>query len=353
MSGNLIYHFISNLLTPYPIGKLDVADYLNRFRQNQPASSIADNTITENPAFDLTVIVPVYNVDKYLKECIDSILNQRTRYKIKIVAVNDGSTDNSGQILKEYSDNPGLCIINQENKGLSAARNAALEEIDSRYIMFVDSDDTLGGENCLETMIQTADRLGADVVQGSWSRFSEQGALGDNIYRYSENAGAIAGYAWGKIFRSSIWRRFHFPEGYWFEDALIGMVISSMCHKMVTIPEIVYRYRINPSGLNISSRKDHRALDTLYITEALVRDRMSLGMRMDEKDLGLFLHQVRLNIHRILGFRDRRLQRCMYEVHRRIYLDAYTHLKSTGLRNRMLENAFRKNSYFKYILATL
>ena len=131
------------------------------------------------------------------------------------------------------------------------------------------------------------------------------------------------------------------------------MVISSMCHKMVTVPEIVYRYRINPSGINISSRKDHRALDTLYITEALVRDRMSLGMRMDEKDLGLFLHQVRLNIHRILGFRDRRLQRCMYEVHRRIYLDAYTHLKSTGLRNRMLENAFRKNSYFKYILATL
>ena len=92
-------------------------------------------------AAKVSVIVPVYNVEKYLKKCLDSLVNQ-TLKDIEIICVNDGSTDNSLQILQEYANtHPNIVIVDQENQGVSLARNNGIKKAKGGYIGFVDPDD--------------------------------------------------------------------------------------------------------------------------------------------------------------------------------------------------------------------
>ena len=110
----------------------------------------------------VSVIVPVYNVEDYLRECLDSLINQSLD-DIEIICVNDGSTDSSMEILKEYEDNPKIRIYSQDNAGLSAARNTGLEHVNGQYIYFIDSDDILC-ENALERLYETAEEKSLDMV---------------------------------------------------------------------------------------------------------------------------------------------------------------------------------------------
>ena len=109
----------------------------------------------------ISIIVPVYNVEKYLAECLDSLINQTYQY-IEIICVNDGSVDNSKSILEEYaSKDYRIKIINQNNQGLSAARNPGMREASGKYIMFVDSDDWIDLCTCKEAVI-SAEKNHAD-----------------------------------------------------------------------------------------------------------------------------------------------------------------------------------------------
>ena len=95
--------------------------------------------MNENPK--ISVILPVYNVEKYLRQCLDSVINQ-TYKNLEIILVNDGSTDNSGKICEEYALNDErIKVIHKENGGISSARNAAIDIAKGQYITFIDSDD--------------------------------------------------------------------------------------------------------------------------------------------------------------------------------------------------------------------
>ena len=123
----------------------------------------------------VSIILPVYNVEKYLPQCLDSIVNQ-TLKDFECICVNDGSTDNSLSILQEYANKDSrIKIISQENKGVSAARNKALKQCIGKYITFVDSDDFIS-ENCLEQLITVAEKENTDAV---W--------CGHTLYFQSEN----------------------------------------------------------------------------------------------------------------------------------------------------------------------
>ncbi|MBR3628081.1 MAG: glycosyltransferase family 2 protein [Elusimicrobia bacterium] len=111
----------------------------------------------------ISVIVPTYNVEKYLSQCLDSILNQ-TFKDFECICINDGSTDNSLSILQKYASKDNrIKIINQENKGLSGARNAALKIVTGKYITFVDSDDFVSSDY-LEKLINLAEKENSDIV---------------------------------------------------------------------------------------------------------------------------------------------------------------------------------------------
>ena len=119
---------------------------------------------TENEnKITLSIIVPVYNVEKYLEDCVESLLNQ-TYQNYEIILVDDGSTDTSGQICDEYSGDSRIHVIHKANEGAGAARNTGIEIATGDYITFIDSDDYIAG--CyLERMVQTAEQTGSDIVQ--------------------------------------------------------------------------------------------------------------------------------------------------------------------------------------------
>ena len=98
----------------------------------------------ENSEIILSMIIPVYNVELYLKECLDSIfVHQKISHKIEVIAVNDGSTDRSGEILNEYKQQYGLVLFEQDSSGPGGARNTAIKAARGKYLLFVDSDDYL------------------------------------------------------------------------------------------------------------------------------------------------------------------------------------------------------------------
>lgn len=128
----------------------------------------------ENQAL-ISVIIPVYNVEAYLRECIDSVLNQ-TYKNFEIILVNDGSTDSSGEICDEYVEKDDrITVIHQKNSGPSKTRNTGLENANGKYIYFLDSDDYIEN-NALELLVNTAESNDADLVFFDAHSFSDDGA---------------------------------------------------------------------------------------------------------------------------------------------------------------------------------
>ncbi|HEM5301348.1 TPA: glycosyltransferase family 2 protein [Streptococcus suis] len=116
----------------------------------------------------ISVIVPVYNVEKYLERCINSLLNQ-TYSNLEIILVDDGSTDRSGQICDQYKNRDEFVVIHKENAGLGMARNTGLDTATGKYIIFVDSDDYID-DNMIQSLYEEIQKTGADTCIGGFKR---------------------------------------------------------------------------------------------------------------------------------------------------------------------------------------
>lgn len=250
---------------------------------------------------DLQIVVPAYNAEKYLKECMDSILQQQTKYSFHVVLVNDGSTDGTGRIADSYAEDPRITVIHQENKGFSGARNTALKKIRGSYITFVDSDDILC-PGAIEALLNTAYAHDCDYVEGGMYEFDDRHI--ETIYQYdavdriSDPYSTFHGYACGKIFKAELWGNLCLPDGFWYEDSIIAFLIWPRLSKGYTEPHVVYGYRQNQSGISSSSHGKAKAVDTYWITEQLLLERKQNGMENDEAFLEFMFHQIRLNYFR-------------------------------------------------------
>lgn len=153
---------------------VQASQILTAFAPDPSTSCMANNVL--NQQYDLQIIVPAYNVDKYVAECLESILNQKTHYSYLVTVVNYGSTDKTPEILRSYQIKypERMEVINQENRGFSGARNTALKVLKGRYITFLDSDD-VSPENAIEALLDKAD--GKDIIQGRWYTFEHLGGV--------------------------------------------------------------------------------------------------------------------------------------------------------------------------------
>ena len=125
----------------------------------------------------VSIILPIYNVASYLEETFESLINQSLK-EIEIIAVNDGSTDNSEEIIKKYKQLDSRIIsLYQENQGQSVARNLALNHARGKYIYMMDSDDLLNSPNCLQICFEYAEKNNADFIFFDGDTFSEKGVL--------------------------------------------------------------------------------------------------------------------------------------------------------------------------------
>ena len=130
--------------------------------------------MSQNP--NVTIVLPVYNVEPYLRQCLDSVVNQTMR-EIQIICVNDGSTDGSPAILEEYAaKDPRIMVIHQENQGAGSARNAAFSHIQGKYTYFVDPDDWIELQLC-EKLFKFAEEKQADIVYLGFRLFKQDGSI--------------------------------------------------------------------------------------------------------------------------------------------------------------------------------
>nr|WP_302830144.1 glycosyltransferase family A protein [uncultured Bacteroides sp.] len=327
-------------------------NYLQKYAFDFQCSSICDNHIEDFPQYALQIIVPAYNVEKYIEECMDSIVNQQTTYSFCITVVNDGSTDNTRELLKKYESYANIKIIDQANRGLSGARNRGLSEINARYIMFVDSDDKLC-KGAIEALMDTADKYNADIVEGGYQLFYNHMIL-KRVVRENRHSTTLNmyGFAWGKVFRAQLFRNIQFPEKYWFEDTVVSFILLPLSKMRASVSNIVYCYRKNMKGISISSKGNIKSLDSFYITRRLLFDHQTLGLPLEEEELEMVLRQIIINYRRIHTIKDRELQELIFNANNEIlqtFFNSKTVMTYSGRHIHFLK-AFMENNYKLYNL---
>lgn len=217
----------------------------------------------------ISVIVPVYNVEKYLKECLDSILSQSLK-DIEVICVNDGSTDNSGDILNDYQKmDKRIKIITQENKGLSSARNHGMDVATGEYITFIDSDDYFT-DDALKKLYDVTCEKNVDFTLFKLLNFDDETyetspinyfnmpflqKFNDNTFNHNdvgERLFNISVTAPGKLFKRDFIDKLRFPENILFEDTPFIIEAVFMAREMYFLDEYLYLRRIRNDSITQS-----------------------------------------------------------------------------------------------------
>ena len=207
----------------------------------------------------ISIIIPIYNTETFLRQCVDSVINQ-TYKNLEIILVDDGSTDNSGKICDEYAlkDNR-IKVIHKKNGGVSSARNAGLDIAKGDYIGFVDSDDFIE-KDMYESLLNTIIRTKSQVVVCNWFKGVKNNWIQNKIFPTKEKLTVNEAlenfywcmFCWNKLFDIKIIGKIRFPVncGYG-EDISFCLDIYKLCENIICLDKCKYYYRTNyNSALN-------------------------------------------------------------------------------------------------------
>lgn len=216
----------------------------------------------------VSVIVPIYKVEPYLKRAVASILHQ-TYHNLEIILVDDGSPDQCGRICDDYAkEDNRITVIHKENGGLSDARNAGLDAAHGEYIVFVDSDDFIA-EDYVETLMQCLKKYDADVAMCSYAvtasveldesifkasrdetvEVCDRRELLNNLYDANHKDATYFIVSWNKIYKASLWQDVRFPKGRIHEDEATTYKIYDRAQKGVYLHRPLYGYFTAPSSI--------------------------------------------------------------------------------------------------------
>jgi CDP-glycerol glycerophosphotransferase len=259
----------------------------------------------------VTVVVPVYNVERYLSLCLQSICAQNYK-NLEVILVNDGSTDNSLAVAREFQSKLDLHIIEQENAGLSAARNTGVRAIEKTdFLMFLDSDDALA-PLALHSLVNLIIKTGSDFVMGDTSRMKgvtrlkrrdtrpvfAQGTLRSTTLL--EHPDAIWDVtAWNRLFDFKFYtqNKFSFPEGMFFEDMALMTKAYIRAKKFSVLSQTVYLWRVRTEGAKSITQQtnDEKKLadriTALRQMQGLIKAGIVMG-KTNENNLEVFKNRV-------------------------------------------------------------
>ena len=265
----------------------------------------------------ISVIVPVYNVERYLKGCLDSILSQ-TYSNIEIICVNDGSTDKSREILEEYKKRDSrIKIVDKRNGGLSSARNAGMEVAQGEYYSFIDSDDWVAPD-MLEKLYRSITILNTDIAICAVHQYDEtkkeiddtnpyytleyfDKTFDNRAFSYKETKPFIMDVcvmAWNKLYRRSLIEECNarFPEGLIFEDGPFFFTIFFITERVSIVRDFLYYYRINRKN-SIIQKAGKKFLNVIDVAE-IMYDRIKDLPDFDEIKYTFFVKKVEDFIYR-------------------------------------------------------
>lgn len=267
----------------------------------------------------ISVIVPIYKVELYVKRCIDSIINQ-TYNNLEIILVDDGSPDNSGKICDEYAEKDSrIAVIHKTNGGLGFARNSGIEIFSGKYVMFVDADDYLRLD-CVDELYNrlTADQ--SDIAVGNYIKVFEDGRTKAGFTKCPKDcvlsrSCVLASYsphliyvtAWGKLFKRDIIKKISYPALTCGEDTWVFSSIIQQCNSISFVNKELYHYYQRSDSI-VHSRSERKTYDSIYADLRLIGylvkegyaqnasamftscvDRAILLSRRDQR-IGLFCH---------------------------------------------------------------
>lgn len=224
----------------------------------------------------ISIIIPVYNVEKYLRRCVDSVLSQ-TYKNFECILIDDGSSDSSSKICDEYLkyDNR-IKVIHKSNGGLSSARNVGIENSSGEYFCFVDSDDWID-ENYIDYLYKSLINSNAQIAASGISIvnedmqvtntriFPDSNLEKDNLFKELVDInGDLYTMVTNKIFDKSLFNDVRFTENRVYEDYIIISALYSKCEKMVTIGQSLYYYYQRNDSLIHKQKKAKNYLDHIY-----------------------------------------------------------------------------------------
>ena len=228
----------------------------------------------------LSIIIPVYNVEKYIAKCMDSLLDQglvETDYEI--IIVNDGSTDDSLKIAQSYANaNDHIVIIDKENAGAGSARNSGLDRAKGKYIYFIDSDDFIIS-NCLKELLKNCEQYNLDILTFLSKSHSDKSLKGKSLFGKKDFSSLFLDNKFSPIvngeeyvanvsYRSEVWwfminREFlkssgkRFVEGRWLEDVVFTIELILKAKRIAHLHLDVHRYRVTPGSAMNSREAKH------------------------------------------------------------------------------------------------
>lgn len=250
--------------------------------------------------YKISVIVPVYNVEKYFQRCIESIIGQ-TYQNLEIILIDDGSTDSSAKMCDDYAKKDSrIIVIHKENSGVSASRNAGLELATGEYIAFVDSDDWLDN-NMYSDLLDISLKYDSDITECGYRYIKNEGTLivdkentgeikeytnisslealyfGDQIW------GGISIVLWNKLYKRKVFSSLRFMSASISEDSEIMPKILYSCKKIVKINSNWYNFNIRPNSLSrskfnikdLSSIDAHKSVSDFFKEHLKTDDRLA------------------------------------------------------------------------------
>ena len=244
----------------------------------------------------VSVIIPIYNSEKFLEKCLDSVYAQ-TLKDYEVILVNDGSTDTSGEIIERYKAGfpEKTVLLTVENGGQGRAKNLGLDLARGEYVLNIDSDDYVAPD-MLEKMVLAGDENNADVVICDFYRIVEGRQYYENA-RLTPNPLSAVGQCWNKLFRRTLIGEVRYPCGRWYEDTEFSAKLLLRSEKTVFVKEALYYYNIgHPSTMRNSNAAKN--LDIIPVLEQIRQYAEDNGLPLD-LDYFVLTHVVLEAIKRV------------------------------------------------------
>ena len=280
----------------------------------------------------ISIIMPAYNAEKTIRQCIHSVLEQ-TYKNYELIIVNDGSNDNTSTICKQFEKDDKIKYIEKENEGVSKARNIGIQHATGNYICFIDSDDEYEN-NYLENMVNEIIKMHSDLVICGYKAITnkekdvnyEEEFTTNNLSMVIEKLQPIVlfNHVWNKIFKSEIVKqnKIHFDETMSIaEDCKFVLDYLKFCHSISYLNQVLYNYTITDNGLgfkyrndkneiklqlidNIKNMYEHANNNMEYVYKSYIKQLYAAVSNMVDKRLKLAYKEKRVMIQEFLNHKN-------------------------------------------------
>ena len=304
---------------------------INKTYPRPVCTPIYENKTIDNN-IDLSVIIPVYNHKDTIKENIDSVLNQKTKYKFEVLLVDDGSTDGVSDVIKIYDTDPRVTIITQKNGGIGSARNTGINNAVGKYIMFVDCDDIVH-DDIIENLMSNAYSQNYDMVMAAHNLVKVQNGEIVNVipnvyskhnlmnFKNDDKVMNLAGLPWCKVYKRELWNDVRFFPGYWYEDTIILPLIFTQVKTYRYITNIEYEYKWfenNFSHTQCGEVVHSKFIERYWLYVEIIERYEKMGMPFDAKFYTLLLRHMSSYYYPTIKNMDNEIVTAMFVIAREL-----------------------------------